>query len=98
MALTTEITIATAVSGGSLILLGILTYTWLRNYRTFGTPLLLGLLVFSSVLILENLVAVFFFFSEGMLYGSDPGVQRVVMVLRTFQFVALLALVYVVRK
>lgn len=98
MTITTEITIATAVSGGNLVLLGILTYVWLQNYREFRTPLVLGLLVFSAVFVVENLVAVYFFFAEGMLYGSEPHVQQAAMILRIFQFLALLSLVYVTLK
>ena len=95
MSATTEVTIATTLSGGNLVLLGVLSYVWAQNYRTFRTPLVLGLLVFSLVLMLENLVAVYFFFAEQMLYGYEPIVHRVMVALRTLQFLALLSLVYV---
>ena len=98
MAITTEVTIATLLSGGNLLLLGMLTYVWLQNYRTFRTPLVLGLLLFSVVFMLENLVAVYFFFAEEMLYGYDPIVHRTMVLLRSLQFVALLSLVYVTLK
>ena len=98
MAITTEITIATALSGANLVLLGILAYVWIQNYRTFRTPLILGLLAFTLVFVLENLIAVYFFFAEGMLYGSEHRVQRAVMVLRGLQSLALLSLVYVTLK
>lgn len=98
MAITTEVTIAAALSGGNLILLAILTYIWVQNYRTFRTPLVLGLIIFSVVLLLENLVAVYFFFAEEMLYGYEPIVHQVMLALRSLQFVALLSLVYVTMK
>ena len=98
MAITTEVTIATALSGGNLVLLGVLTYVWAQNYRRFRTPLVLGLLLFSLVLMLENLVAVYFFFAEAMLYGYEPIVHRVMLVLRGLQFLALVSLVYVTLK
>lgn len=98
MAITTEITIATAISGGNVLLLGILAYVWIQNYRTFRTSMILGLLAFSVVLMCENLVAVYFFFADGMLYGSEPHVQRAVMILRGLQFIALLFLSYVTLK
>lgn len=98
MAMTTEITIATTLSGGNLILLGVLSYVWVQNYRTFRTPMVLGLLAFSLVLMLENLVAVYFFFAEQMLYGYEPIVHRVMLALRSLQFVALVSLVYVTLK
>lgn len=95
---TMEVTIATLLSGGNLVLLGILTYIWLQNYRTFRTPLLLGLLVFAVILMLENLVAVYFFFAEEMLYGYDEFVHRVMLSLRALQFFALLSLAYVTTR
>lgn len=86
------VTVATAFSAGNALLLSVLASVWIQNYRTFRTPLIMGLLVFSLVFLLENLVAVYFFFGEGYLYGTDPHVQQVVMVLRALQFVALVAL------
>ncbi|TYL39268.1 hypothetical protein CV102_08280 [Natronococcus pandeyae] len=98
MAITTEVTVATALSGGNIVLLAALSYVWLQNYRTFRTPLVLGLLLFSLVFMLENVVAVYFFFAEEMLYGYEPIVHRVMLALRSLQFVALLSLVYVTLK
>ena len=98
MSLSTEVTIATAFSAGNLILLAVLTYIWLQNYRTFRTNLVLGLLLFSTVFMLENLVVVYFFFAEEMLYGYAPIVHQVMLALRALQFVALLSLVYVTLK
>ena len=59
---------------------------------------MLGLLLFSLVFMLENVVAVYFFFAEEMLYGYEPIVHRVMLALRSLQFVALLSLVYVTLK
>ena len=95
MTMSTEIAAAAALSGGNLLLLGILTYVWANNYRRFQSPLVLGLLAFSLVLGLENATALYFFFSSDLLYASDPSVQRVVAVLRGLQFVALVFLAYV---
>ncbi|RQH02011.1 hypothetical protein [Natrarchaeobius oligotrophus] len=96
--MTTEVTVATAFSGGNIVLLGLLSYVWLQNYRRFRTPLVLGLLVFGLVFMLENLVAVYFFFAEEMLYGYEPIVHRVMVALRGLQFLALLSLAYVTMK
>ena len=98
MSITTEVTIATAFSAGNLVLLGVLTYVWLQNYRAFRTTLVLGLLLFSLVFMLENLVVVYFFFAEEMLYGYEPIVHQVMLALRGLQFLALLSLVYVTLK
>ncbi|MEY7849376.1 hypothetical protein AB7C87_09270 [Natrarchaeobius sp. A-rgal3] len=96
--MSTEITAATVLSAGNLALLAVLTYVWVQNYRRFKTPLVAGLLAFSLVLALENAVAIYFFFSSGMLYASDPVVQQVVALLRGLQFVALAFLAYVTLK
>lgn len=98
MSITTEVTIATAFSAGNLVLLAVLAYVWLQNYRTFRTTLVLGLLLFSVVFMLENLVVVYFFFAEAMLYGYDRIVHQVMLALRGLQFLALLSLVYVTLK
>lgn len=98
MSITTEVTIATAFSGGNLVILGILTYVWLQNYRELRSTLTLGLLLFSVVLLLENLVVVYFFFAEEMLYGYEPIVHQVMLALRALQFFALLSLVLVTMK
>lgn len=94
----TAVTIATAFSVGNLVLLATLTYIWLQNYRRFRSTMLLGLLAFSLVFMLENLVVVYFFFAEEMLYGYEPIVHRVMLALRTLQFMALLSLAYVTVK
>lgn len=98
MSITTEITIATAFSAGNLLLLGILCYVWLQNYRKFRSTLILGLILFALVFMLENLVVVYFFFAEEMLYGYDLLVHQVMLALRGLQFFALLSLVYVTIK
>jgi hypothetical protein len=95
MAMGPWLTVATALAGLNALLLAALGVVWLRNYRTFRTNLILGLLAFAAVMLLENLVAVYYFFSMQMLYAGDPGAQQAVVVLRALQFVALLFLTYV---
>jgi hypothetical protein len=82
----------------NVLLLGTLTVVWARNYRTFGTNMIAGLIAFAVVMLLENAAALYFFFSMRMLYSGDPGVQEVVMVLRGLQLVALAFLTYVTLK
>jgi len=77
------------------VLLAVLTVVWLRNYRTFRSSMVLGLVAFSVVLLLENLVAVYFFFSMSMLYASGPFVGQVVLAMRTLEFLAVVFLTYV---
>lgn len=95
MAMGPWLTVATTLAGLNALLLVALGVVWLRNYRTFKSNLILGLLAFSAVMLVENLLAVFYFFSMQMLYAGDPGAQQAVVVLRALQFVALLFLTYV---
>jgi hypothetical protein len=77
-------------------LLVILLTVWLRNYQRFRSTMVLGLVGFSAVLLLENLVAVFFFFrSMEMLYSSDPLVGQVVVTMRLLELLAIAFLTYV---
>ena len=95
MAMGPWLTVATTLAGLNALLLASLGAVWLRNYRTFGSTLTLGLMAFAAVMFVENLVAVFYFFSMQMLYASDPVAQQAVVVLRALQFLALLFLTYV---
>jgi hypothetical protein len=83
------------LSGVNAVMLVALGSVWVRNYRTFGSNLVLGLLAFAAVLLVENLVAIAFFFSMGGFYASGPLVGEVVAVLRGLQFLALAFLTYV---
>jgi hypothetical protein len=86
---------ASALAGLNVLLLLALSTVWIRNYRTFRTPLTLGLLAFALVLLVENAVAVYFFFSMQSLYSGAPAVQQAVLVLRALQLLALGFLTYV---
>lgn len=90
--------IASALSGLSILLLLALIAVWLRNYRTFKSSLTLGLVAFAVVLLLENCLAIYFFFSTSMLYSGDPAAQRALVVLRALQLFALGFLTYVTTK
>jgi len=76
----------------------VLTTVWVRNYRTFGSELTAGLAAFATVLLVENAVAIYFFFSSGMLYAGVPSAQQAVAALRILQTVALVFLTYVTLK
>lgn len=89
---------ASALSVVNVLLLAALGAIWLRNYRTFRTPLVLGLVAFSAVLLVENLVALYFFFDMRMLYTADPNIHLAIAVLRALEFVALAFLAYVTMK
>jgi hypothetical protein len=95
MAMSTWITVASGLAGVNVLLLAALSFVWLRNYRQFRSPLVLGLLAFSTVMLAENLGAIYFFFSMGMLYASDVMAQQFVVALRGLETVALAFLTYV---
>jgi hypothetical protein len=95
MAMEPLIQAASALAGLNVLMLLGLTVVWIRNYRTFGTGLLLGLVTFGAVMLVENAMAVYFFFSMQSFYSGDPHVQQAVLVLRGLQLVAIGVLTYV---
>ncbi len=95
---TTTLLIASVLAALNAVLLTVLAAIWLRNYRAFKTPLVLGLLAFALVLLIENLLALYFYFDMRMLYVSDPQVHQAVALLRGLQFVAIASLTVVTVK
>ena len=95
MAMETSITAASILSGLNVVLLLALIVVWARNYATFRTTLVLGLLAFAVVMLVENAAALYFFFSMHSLYAMDPVVDQFVLLLRGLQFVAIAILTYV---
>ncbi|TKX87888.1 hypothetical protein EXE43_01020 [Halorubrum sp. SS5] len=80
-------------------LLAVLAAVWLRNYREFGSTLLLGLLGFCAVLLAENLISIGFFFSSmRTLYAMDPLVGRVVLGMSVLELLAVALLTYATLK
>ena len=98
MTMGTLITAAVVVAGLNTLLLLPLVGVWVRNYNTFGTGLVGGLVLFALAMLAENLVAIYYFFSMASFYSGDPGVQQAVLVLRGLQFVAIAALAYTTLK
>ena len=95
MAMDFATTAAMGVAGINSILLAILVAVWVRNYRQFGSSMILGLLGFSSVLLIENLIALAFFFSSMQaLYSMDPLAGQVVLGMRLLELVAISFLSY----
>jgi hypothetical protein len=95
MAMGPTLVTASALSALSIALLVVLIVVWIRNYRSVGSPLTLGLAAFGAVLLVENALAIYFFFSTAMLYSGDPAAQQALVVLRALQLVALVFLTYV---
>ncbi|WP_136589294.1 hypothetical protein [Salinigranum halophilum] len=95
MAMEPTIQAASLLAAVNIIFLTALSAVWLRNYRTFRTPLVLGLVAFGGVMLVENALAVYFFFTMQSFYSGDAHVQQAVLVLRGLQLVALGFLTYV---
>ena len=77
------------------LVLAALGVVWLGNYRQFRSSMLLGLVGFSALLLVENLVAVSFFFTGmGTVYAPAPLVERAVVTMRSLQFLAVVLLGY----
>lgn len=87
--------VASSLSVVSILLLLGLVGVWVRNYRTFRSSMTLGLLAFGLVLLAENALAIYFFFSTNMLYSGDPLAQRALLTLRALQLCAVGFLTYV---
>lgn len=80
---------ATALAAVNVALLAALTAVWVRNYRQFGSRMVAGLVAFGGVMLLENLVAIYYFFSMSMLYAGSVPAQQAVLVLRALEALAL---------
>ena len=80
---------AVGLAAVNLALLTVLIGIWLWNYRTFRSPLLLGLLLFAAVLAVENVVAIVAYISTEMIYAGGQTAMYTVVGLRALQFVAL---------
>lgn len=78
-----------------LALLSVLIVVWLGNYRTFRSPMLLGLLLFAGVLAVENIVAIGAYLSTEMIYAGGKTAMYTLVGLRGLQFLALLFLTVV---
>jgi hypothetical protein len=95
MALGSTLQLASVLAGLNVVLLLALIVVWARNYATFRTTLVLGLLAFAVVMLIENGAAVYFFLSMRSLYAMEHGVEQFVLVLRALQFLAIAILTYV---
>jgi hypothetical protein len=73
-----------------------LMYVYLRNYLKMRMPFTLGLLIFASVFLIQNLVAIYFQFAMIMYYTAQ--VANIALILNLLETVALLSLCYVTYK
>jgi hypothetical protein len=80
---------AVGLAAVNLALLSVLIVVWLDNYRTFRSPMLLGLLLFAGVLSVENIVAIGAYLSTEMIYAGGKTAMYTLVALRGLQFLAL---------
>lgn len=87
---------ARAAAGVNVVLLLVLGSIWLRNYRQHGARHTLGLLVFATFLLVQNLLWLYFYVLHpdfvGWFVNSGTDVQVGVTLLCGLELVALLFL------
>jgi len=74
-------------------ILGSLIYVYASNYRRLSSKFSLGLLVFASILMLENILAVYFNYTMMGLYAEKAAKQA--MVLRGIETASLIVLGFI---
>lgn len=73
-----------------------LLYVYAQNYRALKSSVGLGLVIFSFVLLVQNLGGIFLHFSSGEVYAKMVATQ--VFALKFIETIALLALAYAAWK
>ena len=92
----TGFTVAATLSALTVVLLVVLSVDWGRTYLELRTPLALGLVVFSLVLLVENSAALYFYLlADARYYVDEPLIGNLVAVLRGLQLLAVGAFTYV---
>lgn len=86
---------ATLLATFNVVMLLVLTYIWVTSYRRFRTAMTLGFLCFGIVLLIENLVAVYFFVGMVEFYTTTSA-QQMVLLLRLLESIALICLSWVI--
>jgi len=94
MALSAWVIFAVSLAALNVLLLGVLGFVWVENYRQFRSPLILGLLAFPAIMFFENVAAIYSFFEWGRLYADSQFAKGFVTSLRGLQFLALATLTY----
>lgn len=85
--------IAMALSAANIAILGSLIYVYATNYRSLNSKFSLGLLIFASILLLENLLAFYFNLTMMGLYAEKVAQQA--MILRGLETISLVVLGYI---
>ena len=76
----------------NIVLLLVLLGTWLQSYREIRAPLTLGVMVFATLLLAENVVALYFYLTA----PAMPSLAvRFMMVIQLLETVGIAVLAYV---
>ncbi|EGQ43861.1 MAG: hypothetical protein J07AB43_05270 [Candidatus Nanosalina sp. J07AB43] len=81
------------LSGLNAAILASLIYVYAQNYQQLNSKFSLGLLVFASILLLENILAFYFSWTMMGLYAEK--VARQGLILRTLESASLIILGYI---
>lgn len=88
--------LARIAATGNLVLLGILGWVWVNNYRQHRAQHTLGLLVFAGFLVIQNFLWLYYYVFHpgfiGWFVDASPDVQIGVTLLCGLELVALLFL------
>ncbi|MDO9627398.1 MAG: hypothetical protein Q7I96_07225 [Methanobacteriaceae archaeon] len=90
------ITIDIIIGIGNICLLLILLYMYVKSYREFKSKFTFGLLLFASLLLLQNVLFTGFLLSYQGFRG--PGMGTPIFFLNIIEFFALCILIYVTRE
>lgn len=91
-----SIDISTLVCVLNAILSISLLYVYIRNYFKLRMPFTLGLIIFASIFLLQNLVAIYFQLAMIMYYTSE--VANIALILNLLESIGLISLFYVTYK
>jgi hypothetical protein len=72
------------LAAGSIVVLAVLLYVYRANFRALRSPLSLGLIVFASLFLVENLAAMYFYLSwndslSATGYGSSVAMPMLIL-------------------
>lgn len=87
-----------ATTIGSIILLLVLLYIFGQNYRRIRSEFTLGLLLFAIILLFNTIFSSHLLFVGGEMVHADRAHELSHSIASTFEFIALLVLLYIVRK
>ncbi|PSQ16497.1 hypothetical protein BRD00_10930 [Halobacteriales archaeon QS_8_69_26] len=90
---------ASAATAANVVVLAVLLAIWVRNYREFRSKHTLGLSVFATLLLVENLLSLYYYVVDPtvatVLNDAAPYAGRAMMTVQFFELAALLFLLWI---